>query len=92
MIPNLWLLAQLLFKVLWMTGIGPAFVAIGLWEFICRAERSQKRKLHLVPHTSWGGVRRRGDAVRVLAQTAPQFLQSHEPLLKAVGWVPTHRQ
>ena len=32
MMANLWLLAQMLFKISWMTGLGPAFAAIAIAE------------------------------------------------------------
>ena len=61
MLPNLWLMAQMLFKVSLLTGVGPGFAAILIWEFVCRGER----KLHLVRTNSvpsWAGVRRRDAA------------------------------
>lgn len=61
MLSNLWLLAQMLFKVSWMTGLGPGFAAIAIWEFVCRGEKFRARKLHLVRTnsvSSWAGVRR----------------------------------
>jgi hypothetical protein len=56
MLTNLWLLAHMLFKVSLLTGLGPGFLAIAVWEFVCRGER----RIHLVrtTSTSWAGVRR----------------------------------
>ena len=36
---NLYLFAYAIGKVLLTTGLGPALLALGIWEFICRAER-----------------------------------------------------
>lgn len=44
---NLYLLTYAIGKVLLTTGLGPAFVALGAWELICRAEQRAKRKKSL---------------------------------------------
>lgn len=84
MLPNLWLMAQMLFKVSWMTGLGPGFAAIAVWEFLCRGER----KIHLV-RTSWAGVRRRVAHIGTYkGADRPSFSTQFEPRSRAVGWGP----
>jgi len=57
MISNLWLLAQLLFKVSLMTGIGPGFIALLIFRRYY-ARRPRRAPAKVIEFSSWGGERR----------------------------------
>ena len=88
MITNLWLLAQLLFRISWITGLGPAAIAIGVWEWWYRRKEFRERKLFIVSRTKWGErtvpVTRRDACLGAGAR--PVFSSTQlEPRYSAVG-------
>jgi hypothetical protein len=55
-ITNCWLLARAIFKVSWMTGIGPGFLVVAIWKWWYRRKAAREREPQIIVRQSltWG--------------------------------------